>query len=241
MNSDRIYKSTRCIFLVIVFWCLLITPIFPEPIIPYPNWGKTSYLLYGGPYSSTDLLPIVLRAKTDYKDSNIAVFGASVPLETNIRFINFEAELNVGKHWGLMNHYETNGLVMARIPNLFGIPLSFAMGEGLSLASENPKLENQKKGFFFNDIYTDYFTGSLLLANQPDLFLITKIQNDTIESRNLLNFISMELDYGFPKWESFPRIFMRIHHRSGVFGLYCPPDPACGSNFVTYGFKFHLN
>ena len=159
--------ALKVFFYTFLTIALLGFPIFSAPVMPYPNWKKTSYLFYGGPFSSTDLLPIVLRANTDYKGSYIGVVGASVPLETNIRFIQFEAEWNLGKHWGLMNHVETNGLVMARIPNLFGIPLSFALGEGMSLASENPKLENRKKGIYFNDTYTDYITGATILTAQP--------------------------------------------------------------------------
>ena len=95
--------------------------------------------------------------------------------------------------------------------------MSFAFGEGVSLTSQNPTMENKRKGFYLD-------TG---------LF-----QFQAIESRNFLNYVMVELDYRVWDTSYNPRIFVRIHHRSGVFGLLCPPDPACGSNFISYGVKF---
>ncbi len=178
--------------------------------------NKVNVLLYGGKYTETDLLPILFRQKTDYKESYIGVLGLNIPLAYKIRFIDFESEFLLSKHFGNMNHWEADTLMVARISNLFHLPISLALGEGISLASQNPTLENKSKGFYFNS----------------GLF-----QFHEIKSRNLLNYVMVELDYELWNHQSDPRIFLRIHHRSGVFGLFCPPDPACGSNFVTYGLK----
>ena len=51
----------------------------------------------------------------------------------------------------------------------------------------------------------------------------------------LLQFLMVEFDFGFPGVAGWPRFMMRVHHRSGVFGLHCPST--CGSNFITYGIK----
>lgn len=200
----------------ILFTLLLIMlsiSIFAEPT---RDKKKLNLLVYGGRYTSTDLLPILFRQKTDYKESSIGVFGVNYPLNYKIRFIDIESEALVGKHFGLMNHWEADGLMIARLSNLFGLPMSFAFGEGLSIASQNPVLENQMKGFNFKN---------------------GMLEKQGIESRNILNYLMVELDYRVWDEPSNPRIFMRIHHRSGVFGFYCPPDPACGSNFVSYGLK----
>lgn len=205
-----------------VFSFLLISvlalPVFSVDRQEAKPWN---YFAYGGQFTATDLMPILFRQRTDYKDSYIAVLGASREADFRIRFFQFESELNVVKHFGEMNHFEGNGLYSARVKNLFYLPMSFAFGEGLSIASENPRLENKSKGIYYENYQ----------------FLI---QSKGIESRNILNFIMVELDYGLSKPFYDSKIFMRIHHRSGVFGLLCPPDPACGSNFVSYGIKFTL-
>ena len=51
----------------------------------------------------------------------------------------------------------------------------------------------------------------------------------------LLQFLMFEFDFGFPGIAGWPRFMMRVHHRSGVFGLHCPDT--CGSNIITYGIK----
>ncbi|MCC5813398.1 MAG: hypothetical protein JJT78_01460 [Leptospira sp.] len=185
----------------------------------YKNDTSWDISFYGGKYTETDLLPIILRQNTRYQDSNIYVFALSKELDYRFRFFNFEVEGNIAKHDGIMNHWELNALYIARINNLFTLPMSFAIGEGVSLASENPKLENKRKGFDWEN-----FT----------------FQTRTVQSRNILNFVMVELEFG-KKESDWPRIFFRVHHRSGVFGLYCPPDPACGSNFITYGIRYPLN
>ena len=201
--------KSKYIFIIILFS----NTIFSDSII---EKNKPSLIIYGGKYTSTDLLPILFRQRTDYRDSTLGVIGLNFPLKYKIRFIDIESEGLIGKHFGIMNHWEADGLMIARVSNIFNLPMSFAFGEGLSIASQNPLIENQKKGF----------------SVKNGLF-----EKQGIESRNILNYLMVELDFRVWNDPSNPRIFMRIHHRSGVFGFYCPPDPACGSNFISYGFK----
>ena len=56
------------------------------------------------------------------------------------------------------------------------------------------------------------------------------------ETNRLLNFFIVEADMGAPGVPGNPRLLFRIHHRSGIYGTYCPPT--CGSNFIAYGIKF---
>lgn len=175
--------------------------------------------LYAGQYTETDLLPILFQGDIRWKNSQILVVGLSKPLDFRFRMFRFEVEGNIGKHFGLMNHWEANGLYIARIPNLFSLPFSFAIGNGLSLASQNPRLENKPTGFHWDPFH---------------------YQHNAQESRNILNYLMVELEWGRRDSE-IPRIFIRIHHRSGIFGLYCKPDPACGSNFITIGARTALN
>lgn len=210
-------------------------------IFTIPIYAKSKYDLffYTGKYTETDLLPILLKQKTEYKNSYILVSALNFPLGININFLKFEAEGQLTKHFGIMNHMEVNSLLVARVENLFFLPIGFAFGEGISIASKNPKLENKKKGIYFADYYFSPIQSYYLLAN--GFYPIGgSIQTESIRSKPILNYLMVEFDYALKNFQYYPRVFLRIHHRSGVFGLYCPPDPACGSNYITYGIKFRI-
>lgn len=206
-------KKSKQITLYLLMICCLFTPIhyLQSIAIPKENW---SFVLYGGIFTTTDLIPIVFRQKTDYRESYIGSIGVSRPLDYRIRWFDFLWETNVTKHFGEMNHWEANSFYIVKINRIFDSPISFSLGEGMSLASENPKLENKAKGYY----------------------LESGLQRDAIESRALLNYMMVEVSSYLP-FERKTEIFLRVHHRSGIFGLYCPPDPNCGSNFVSYGFR----
>jgi hypothetical protein len=194
------------------FFLLFFSDISALPI-PTDRWNL---VLYGGIFTETDLLPIVLRQKTEYRDSYIGTLGFSRPLDYKIRFIDFEFEGNLTKHFGEMRHAELNLFYIAKINRIQGSPFSLSLGEGISQATENPKLENKAKGYYLDGY-----------------------QSKAIESRATLNYLMVEVSSYLP-FERKTEIFLRIHHRSGIFGLYCPPDPNCGSNFVSYGFRTAL-
>ena len=176
---------------------------------------KVDLLFYGGKFTDTDLLPILGRQDTKYMESYLAVGGLNYKLDATLLDLNFEAEGHLAKHFGIMRHTELNGALIARWKEFIpGLPISLAFGEGLSLASRRPRLEHRRI-----NIYDLRFRGQ--------------------KTKPLLNYIMLELDYSLPDLSDYdPRLFFRIHHRSGVFGLYCPPT--CGSNFITYGLKFSL-
>lgn len=178
---------------------------------------RSSVVLYSGLFINSDFGPIILNGDIAYKNSYIAFGGYNYRMEPKIRSISFETETILGKHWGVMNHYEIAGMLIARSKRFNLIPITFAFGEGLSLANEAPILETKKRG---------YDRGVLNLVNIE-------------ETRPLLNFIMVEVDFKLPS-EWFPKLFVRIHHRSGIWGTYCPPDPPCGSNFLTYGVKLSI-
>ena len=116
------------------------------------------------------------------------------------------------RHSGIQKHLEFNGVVLARITEPFrGTPFSVGVGEGLSFATRNPDLENTSRS-------------------------LQNIDARTETSRNLLNYLVFELDMALPVDMYAPRAFLRVHHRSGIFGTLCPS--ICGSNFVAYGVKF---
>jgi hypothetical protein len=162
----------------------------------------------------------IFNSNTNYFDSQIIMAGASRELDYKLRFLNFSLEGNLGKHQGKMNHWEGDFLYVARIKNMGDLPLHFAMGEGISIASKTPTMENASIGY---DQLRNYINYSFEIKTKP-----------------ILNYLMMELELGSYE-SSFPRFFFRIHHRSGVFGLYCEFPPGCGSNFFTFGIRQPLD
>ncbi|MBT4639329.1 MAG: hypothetical protein HOC09_10945 [Deltaproteobacteria bacterium] len=58
------------------------------------------------------------------------------------------------------------------------------------------------------------------------------------EPPRILYYFYAELAFGLRDLPYNPRIIFRIHHRSGVFGLYCGQN--CGSNIPAVGFRSSL-
>ena len=119
----------------------------------------------------------------------------------------WERELQVARHFGDQDHWETNALLILRWTAFpWDWRTSLALGEGVSWASEVPALEDE------------------LLAAEGG-------------STRFLNYLLIELTTGLPFTERW-NLVGRIHHRSGVFGLY--DDVEEGSNFLTLGLRFEF-
>lgn len=153
---------------------------------------------------------IFFKQETAYRPSYITVFALNRPLEESLLGFNVEGEGQFVVHSGVMSHLEYNGLFVLRSQPFDWLPLSLALGEGLSVATQNPGMENPRKSW-----------------NDPN--------RESEYSKKLLNYLMFEVDYALPGDTYKPRVFMRIHHRSGIYGIFCPPT--CGSNFMAYGVK----
>ena len=205
-------KPSCRLIMALAFSATVLAP--KTAIASEPSRGKIDFSMYGGKYTQTDFAYILFRQQTEYMESYLAVGALNYLLDTKIRALNFETEGQIVKHFGFMQHSEVNGVLIARWPGFLSLPLSIAFGEGLSLASKRPRLEELEKNIF------------LMRFNSQ-------------KTSPLLNYLMVELDFPLAELPHDPRLFFRIHHRSGVFGLYCPPT--CGSNFITYGVKFSLD
>lgn len=173
---------------------------------------RWNFMLYRGIYSRTTLGEILTAGYTRYHPSYITVLAVNRPLGYRLWRAPLEGEGQIVRHAGIQRHLEFNGVLLARISEPFrGTPFTFAIGEGLSLATRNPDLENPRRDL-----------------RDPD------VPEET--SNNFLNYLVFELEMALPLDAYDPRVFLRVHHRSGVFGIFCPPY--CGSNFVSYGVKF---
>ena len=193
----------------------LAAPLPDGEVIPSPASGdeplgsifddgdRFDILFYGGKFVDVTFRSIVFRQITDYRDSYIWVTALNYKLGALLGPIDIETEAQIAKHTGLQNHFEVNVLVIARREVVLwgAFSISMAFGDGFSLTSEVPRLEQEEN---------------------PD-------------STKFLQYLLAELVFGLPAISWHPRLMIRVHHRSGVFGLYC--EETCGSNFVTYGIK----
>jgi hypothetical protein len=110
-----------------------------------PPWALT---LYGGVYTDNNLGE-AFSFQLDLEDSYIAVLALSRKIADLTRHIRFEVEGQIGKHFGRQDHWEFNGLVVGRwltFPWNDYVYTTFAVGEGISYATEVPKLEEELDG-----------------------------------------------------------------------------------------------
>lgn len=195
------------------FSCLLLCMLITASLHARTQDQKPLNLsVYHGLFSDTALGEILISGKTHYRSSYITTASVGRPLEKTLFGFPLEAEAQIVRHTGTQKHLEFNGLVLLRSrPFAVGLPVTFAVAEGLSLATRNPDLENRRKTIFNPGTTSEY-------------------------SRNLLNYLTFELEAHVPLDAYKPRAFVRVHHRSGIYGLLCPPT--CGSNYMAYGMRF---
>ena len=77
------------------------------------------------------------------------------------------------------------------------------------------------------------YGGGLSLASETP-----RLETEDEESNPLLYYMMVEIDFGLPYSLNRLRMLLRVHHRSGAFGTFCPK--ICGSNFITFGVKIPL-
>jgi hypothetical protein len=111
------------------------------------------------------------------------------------------------------DHWEFNALFAVRwlkFPWDRYIDTSFAVGEGFSYATSVPAVERDLHGE------------------------VVGLDNKTSK---LLNYLMVEAAFGLPSYPKWNLIF-RVHHRSGVFGLF--NDVHGGSNTIGIGLRYKL-
>jgi hypothetical protein len=181
------------------------TTVFEE--VPVAAEGKPEYpwfvTLLGGEYSGSQLLEI--PARFNLQDSY--TFGVSVSKQFArwTRFMRWEVELQVLKHFGEQDNWEFTGSVNLRwvvFPWNKWVETTAAVGEGLSWATEIPALE--------------------------------KADPTNSDNAQLLNYILLEITFAVP--ESSWSLVTRIHHRSGVWGLF----GHTGSNVLEAGIRYRF-
>jgi hypothetical protein len=175
--------------------------------IKHEEHYKWALTLYGGPHAQKNLEDVVTLQATFPDDTYIVVLALTREVWRYQNLLTLEAEGQVGKHFGEMNHWEFNGLLAMRwlpFPWDKYVETSFAVGDGLSYATEVPEVELE----------------------------------DDENAEELLNYFLLELTLGLPQHRRWDFV-ARIHHRSGVFGLFGNVEHG-GANFVTGGIKYRF-
>jgi len=108
--------------------------------------GRWFVSLYGGQLTyGTESDVVYLH--TDYVDSYIGGFCVGKRLTAYKNYIRIEAEGQIVKHWELQDHFEFNALFVFRwllFPWNDYLDTSFAIGEGISYATEEPEIEIER-------------------------------------------------------------------------------------------------
>ncbi len=118
--------------------------------------------------------------QTGFTDADLVVGALSRRIGSFKEYIDFELEGQVAKHFRDQDHWEFNGLVVARwlpFPWDHVIDTSFAVGEGLSYATQTPEVEARSHDE--TSKFLDYlmFEFAFSLPSRPEWSLITRIHH----------------------------------------------------------------
>ena len=168
--------------------------------------GKHFVSLVWGRSTEKDLQALATFDYHGFVDSEIMLVSVGKEVKEFKAPLRLEVEGQIGKHWGYQKHWETNAALVLRwlkFPWDRHVDSSFAIGDGISYASEDPQIEVDKLG----------------------------------RTSKILNYLLLELECAIPdqdKWS----VFMRIHHRSGIYGLI--DGVSGGSNMLTGGVRLRF-
>jgi hypothetical protein len=178
----------------------LLTLAAPNPATAENDWFVS---LLSGWYSGARLREI--PSGLDLEDSYTLGLSVSKQFAEWGKHLRWEGELQVLKHFGEQEHVEFAGSVNLRwvtFPWNHYLMTTFAVGGGLSAATEVPELER----------------------SDPS----------NSDAAALLHYVLFEASFALP--ESRWSFVIRIHHRSGVWGLFSHS----GSNVLAAGLRYRF-
>ncbi|MEM8709579.1 MAG: hypothetical protein AAGG01_01390 [Planctomycetota bacterium] len=181
-----------------------------------PQAGKQAVSVYAGPYTDNSLPEEILLFKPlSFEDATLVAASYGQIIAEPSPNYRWELEGNVVQWLGDQDHQELGGLALFRwmsFPWDEFVDTSFAFGNGLSWATENPDLE----AFFHPDTGT-----TQLLWHIAVEFELARPERLRATS---------------PSWLDSWATFVRVHHRSGVFGTFDGVDG--GSNVLALGLRY---
>lgn len=155
---------------------------------------------------SNTALNEIVRFNTAFERSRVHVISIGKELGTLKDYIGYEVEGQVAWHSGKQTHAEVNGAFTLR-----WLPFPWDRYLDTSFAFGN---------------------GLSYATSEPELEIR---EGDEEETNQLLYYILVELAFAVPRYPSWD-VFVRIHHRSSVFGLI--DGISTGSNFVGLGLRY---
>jgi hypothetical protein len=102
--------------------------------------------VYSGRHTDTRFLEII-QGETRFRDSYMAAVALSRTWATWADYAEWDAEVQVAKHWGRQHHGEFNAAVLLRwirFPWDQHLSTTIALGIGPSFASSTPKVERDR-------------------------------------------------------------------------------------------------
>lgn len=170
--------------------------------------GKRAVTAYVGAYSNNALSEDILTLQ-DIQFEN-ARMGAVAYSEVFDEFLNdhgrWEWELQGAKHWGDQDNEELNALILVRW-----------------------------RQFPWNEVLRTSVAVGDGLSWASEIPALERAFHDEGESTQLLNYLLFEWTFGLPdvpEWD----LALRIHHRSGIFGLF--DGVTGGSNVLGLGLRY---
>jgi hypothetical protein len=158
---------------------------------------------------SNTALNEIIRLNTDFERSNVYVLSLGKELGVYKDVIGYEVEGQVAYHSGEQTHAEVNAAFTLR-----WLPFPWDRYLDTSFAFGN---------------------GLSYATSEPELEIR---EGDEHETNQLLYYILVELAFKVPKYDAWD-VFVRIHHRSSVFGLI--DGISTGSNFVGLGLRYRFS
>lgn len=167
----------RPLVLILILALLQVSPLLARCADAEP--GPWSLVLYGG-RNTDDSFGNVARGRAQYYNDYLLAVSANRRIGSFERLLRFEVEGQVVKHLELESHWEFNAVFVIRWLPFFWddlVDTSFAVGEGLSVASEVSELEgsleeDSHEALNFVFVELDFF-----LPDRPRWGLVTRLQH----------------------------------------------------------------
>ena len=141
----------------------------PNCTKPCPSWWQRGWAVtvYSGPLTSQTSSKIFGNA--DFGNGGIiALAGAKTLGSVWCKRLDFEYEGQLVQHFGDQKHFEINPIVIVARWKAFPwnnvLPTTFAIGDGISIATEKPKLEAKRRGSNKTNEVLNYVMAELTLS-----------------------------------------------------------------------------
>lgn len=187
---------------------LFLFPLFFPLSSAHSEELKDRHITFYGAIMTDGALADMVTLKADLdREYKFAVIAVGEKIGNLYSKIDFELEGQIARHFAGQRLWEFNALIVARwlyFPWNDTVKTSFAVGEGLSYASETPAFEEKDHG----------------------------------EKTNaFLNYLMFEFAFALPQCPRWSLV-TRIHHRSGIYGLFNGVYGA--SNAIGLGIRYHF-